>query len=223
MMKAKISEIFESIQGEGIYLGERQVFVRFFGCNLQCSFCDTSLADFKEYGVDDLKSEILKFKGFQTVSLTGGEPLCQAEFLETFLASCAGSSLRFYLETNGTLPSELKRIVDRVDIIAMDFKLTSSTGGREYWKEHELFLKTAIKKDVFVKMVITQNTTGQDILASADIISRTRPDISVVLQPDGLQWSELLEKMTFFKDILVCRGMHDVKMVPQAHKLVGIK
>ena len=222
-MFAKISEIFESIQGEGIYLGERQVFIRFFGCNLKCSYCDTPLVDFREYGISELKSAIARYGGFHSVSLTGGEPLCQAGFLEAFLESAEGSGLRFYLETNGTLPSELERVIGRIDIVCMDFKLPSSGGGQEFWKEHEQFLMTASKKEVFVKMVVTAATQGCDVAASADVIARVRPDVPVVLQPDGLQWSELLEKMIAFKNVLERRGVRRVKMLPQAHKLVGIK
>ncbi|MFH0876779.1 MAG: 7-carboxy-7-deazaguanine synthase QueE, partial [Candidatus Omnitrophota bacterium] len=72
MVKAKIAEIFESIQGEGIYAGQQQVFVRFFGCNLSCGFCDTPLATFKEYTVAALREEIAEFSGYQALSLTGG-------------------------------------------------------------------------------------------------------------------------------------------------------
>ena len=40
-MDAPIIEIFSSIQGEGLLIGERQIFVRFAGCNLDCTYCDT--------------------------------------------------------------------------------------------------------------------------------------------------------------------------------------
>jgi 7-carboxy-7-deazaguanine synthase len=222
-MKAKISEIFDSIQGEGVYLGERQVFVRFFGCNLKCSFCDTTQTDFKEYSVDELRTEVARFDGFHSVSLTGGEPLCQADFLESFLKNAAGSGIKFYLETNGTLPEALERVIDGVAIVAMDFKLPSSATGSAYWEAHEQFLRIAARRDVFVKMVITADTDARDIAASADIIFRVKRDAPVILQPEGLQWSALLEKMFVYKNMLERRGVRQVKMVPQAHKLVGIR
>ncbi|MFH0877376.1 MAG: 7-carboxy-7-deazaguanine synthase QueE, partial [Candidatus Omnitrophota bacterium] len=152
-MKAKIAEIFESVQGEGIYAGEKQVFVRFFGCNLTCGFCDTPLTTFKEYSVAELKEEIATFTGYYALSLTGGEPLLQADFLKDFLGQIRGLDAKIYLETNGTLAGELSKIVDLVDIIAMDFKLPSFC-GQEYWVEHEEFLKSVKAKDVFVKVCV---------------------------------------------------------------------
>ena len=222
-MNVKIAEIFESLQGEGIYLGERQVFIRFFGCNLGCSYCDTPLVDFREYGVTDLAQEISRFSGYHSISLTGGEPLCQVEFLEAFLKNAASSRIKFYLETNGTLPSELRRVIDYVSIIAMDFKLPSSGGGDGYWAKHEEFLKIASQRDVFIKMVVTSNTDVRDITTAAEIIRKVSAAIPVVLQPDGTQWTSLIEKMMLFQRELRMRGIHGVKLLPQAHKLVGIK
>jgi 7-carboxy-7-deazaguanine synthase len=222
-MKAKISEIFDSIQGEGIYLGERQVFVRFFGCNLKCSFCDTPLSNFREYSVEELGRELAAFSGYHSVSLTGGEPLCQVEFLESFLKESSGPGKTFYLETNGTLPSALERVIEHIGIVAMDFKLPSSCGNGPFWKEHEEFLKIAVCRDVFIKMVVTGNTQAGDIAMAANIVRRVNPLVPVVLQPEGTQWSHLCEKMLGFKSMLELRGVGQVKMVPQAHKLVGIK
>ena len=54
--KAKIKEIFTSIQGEGPFIGHKQLFVRFCGCNLSCKYCDTDYrtVDSKEYTIDEL-------------------------------------------------------------------------------------------------------------------------------------------------------------------------
>ncbi len=224
-MNAKISEIFESIQGEGIYLGERQVFVRFFGCNLRCSFCDTPLAGYQEYDARALRSEILKYHDYHSLSLTGGEPLLQQEFLDEFLqGETAGIGTRIYLETNGTLPLELARVINRVDIVAMDFKLPSSCACGSFWPQHREFLKIAVTKDVFVKMVITSQTVLEDIVAAGEIIAEIKPQTPVVLQSNGNEeWSHLIRKMTLFKNRLLERGLSRVEILPQAHKLVGIR
>ena len=58
---AKINEIFESIQGEGKYLGANQIFVRFSNCNLHCKFCDTKFFEGKNYDIEALMREILNF------------------------------------------------------------------------------------------------------------------------------------------------------------------
>ena len=58
------------------------------------------------------------------------------------------------METNGTLVKQLAQVIDEIDIISMDMKLPSDI-GKAYWQEHEEFLKLASKKDVYVKIVIT--------------------------------------------------------------------
>ena len=109
-MKAQIAEIFDSVQGEGIYLGERHIFVRFFGCNLKCKFCDTQLVRFSEYEPLALLSEIKKFqRPAGIISYTGGEPLVQKDFLKEMLPLARENNFRNYLETNGTLPEALPK------------------------------------------------------------------------------------------------------------------
>ena len=224
MITAKIAEIFDSVQGEGIYTGIRQVFVRFFGCNLKCAFCDTPLESCSERTQSEVINEISKYGNFHSVSLTGGEPLCQADFLKDLLPDIRSLQHKVYLETNGTLPNELQKIIDDVDIIAMDIKLPSSTRGASLWQEHEDFLKTALKKEVFVKIVITSETDPGDIFRARTIIRKLDPCVPVILQPN---WSDgcmtLLDKMMSFKRDLVLYGIHDVRILPQAHKVAGIK
>jgi len=90
-VKGKIAEVFSSVQGEGLYFGEDQIFVRFFGCNLKCKFCDTPLDRFTEYEPAELLDELKLYHhdDRRTVSFTGGEPLLQRYFLK--------ESLRIYL------------------------------------------------------------------------------------------------------------------------------
>ncbi|MBP7836242.1 MAG: 7-carboxy-7-deazaguanine synthase QueE, partial [Candidatus Omnitrophica bacterium] len=61
-MKGKIAEVFDSVQGEGLYLGEKQIFVRFYGCNLGCRFCDTKLQSFMEYEPEELFQELKLYR-----------------------------------------------------------------------------------------------------------------------------------------------------------------
>ncbi len=223
-MKAKIAEIFESIQGEGIYTGVRQVFVRFFGCNMSCSYCDTRLATFREYSAAGLMEALAAFRGYHSLSLTGGEPLCQAEFLRVFLSRFKRVDNLVYLETNGSLVHELVKVLDLVDIVAMDMKLPSSGGGAPWWRAHEEFLSLAKDKDVFVKMVVGDLTLQEDMLAARDVIRRVKPDVPVVLQPQwGLDSEALYLKMMGFQRALADAGIVNVHLRLQVHKLAGIK
>ncbi len=223
-MKAKIAEIFESIQGEGIYQGTRQLFIRFYGCNLNCNFCDTKLSFYQEYSLEDLLKKIDEFKGkYHSISLTGGEPLLQIEFLNLSLPELKKRNSSIYLESNGTLPDELREIIDVVDIIAMDIKLPSSTGLKEYWQEHKEFLKIAVKKDIFVKTVICNSTKFIDLKKAVEILAGINKDIPFILQPNSFQISNALLKKIEELRIFCLNHLTQVKIIPQWHKFMGVK
>ncbi|MCM8796505.1 MAG: 7-carboxy-7-deazaguanine synthase QueE [Candidatus Omnitrophica bacterium] len=223
-MRGKIAEVFASIQGEGPYLGQRQIFVRFFNCNLNCIFCDTKLRYFKEYTARQLWAEIEKFPGqYHSISFTGGEPLLQSDFLKEIMALAKGNGWKNYLETNGTLPRALSDVIALTDIVAMDIKLPSSSGMQGVWVMHERFLQIAVQKDVFVKMVICNSTTEQDLRRAIEIIKRVKDSLCVVLQSNSLEESVgLREKVSFFE--YVCRNENlNVSVIPQMHKVWGVK
>ena len=81
----KVNEIFLSIQGEGLSSGFPTIFVRFTGCNLRCSYCDTTYSynDGVEMPPEDIFEEIKKLH-YNRVCLTGGEPLLQKDLEEAF-------------------------------------------------------------------------------------------------------------------------------------------
>jgi len=223
-MKGKIAEIFESMQGEGLYLGERQIFVRFFGCNLRCKYCDTHLDRYTEYEPQELLEELKKFgNGFHSVSFTGGEPLLQKDFLKEVLQLTRKAGFRNYLETNGTLPVHLEHIIDYLDIVAMDLKLPSSTGLNDFWYTHNRFLEVASRKEVFLKAVICWNTKAEDIMAAANFIRRANKSVVLVLQPNSYENSDNLQhKLGDFRDICVSEKIPTC-IIPQVHKRLDSK
>jgi len=223
-MGGKIAEVFDSVQGEGIYLGERQLFVRFYGCNLHCKYCDTRMDSFLEYEPEELFLELQLYpKGYHSVSFTGGEPLMQYDFLKSVMKLNHMAGLVNYLETNGTLPDAFGEVSDFVDIVSMDIKLPSSTGQQEFWKEHKRFLALADKKDVFLKAVICENTLETDIVKTIDLLKNANRSHTLVLQPDSSAAAGRLdEKMEKFKAI--CTASRIIScVIPQVHKNAGIK
>ena len=230
--KAEITEIFSSVQGEGVFVGARQIFVRFKKCNMACVFCDTpNNGPVKEYSPSDLMSEIRSLetsKGpHHSVSLTGGEPLMYSEFLKSVLSLLKRARFKIYLETNGTLPGELEDVIDHIDIVAMDFKLPSSTRGKAYWNEHLEFLKIAASKKVFVKSVVTTDTKNEDITEAIRLIKTVNKNIPFIMQPatpiSNFDKNPGENRLLEFLDMALKNDIENSRVIPQMHKMLGIK
>jgi len=227
MSKARISKVFLSVQGEGLYVGVPQLFVRFYGCNLSCNYCDTDLRSYSTFTGNSLLNRVKKCKlPYHSLSITGGEPLLQADFIKKFLEKFRGKYKKLvYLETNGALPAELKKVINLVDIIAMDFKLPSSAKAGNLWDAHEEFLRIAKKQKVFVKAIITPDTSSIDILCMRKIVENVNNEIPVVLQPvNSEKYPEPVpeENIECFQSILK-DSMKRVEVIPQVHKLIGVE
>lgn len=243
MEQAKLIEIFESLQGEGPYAGEPMVFVRFQGCALACAFCDTPAsfeklsnfrversprtAEFLSYP-NPVSPQILleMVAGFEakTLSVTGGEPLHQAAFLRAWLPLLEQEN-RVLLETNGVLAQELRQVLDWVDIVSMDIKLPSATGQRPYWQEHAQFLDLARQKEVYVKVVLVDETPVEELESAIQLVQRYVPEAPFILQPvtphgpirESIQKDYLQELFDLSK-----RHLSDVRIIPQLHVQWGV-
>ncbi|MEW6097351.1 MAG: 7-carboxy-7-deazaguanine synthase QueE [bacterium] len=232
-------EVFTSIQGEGILVGQPQIFLRFAGCNLRCQFCDTPQAlttpqeckittlnkklklsnPVKIYSLIDLiKEDILTYS---MICLTGGEPLLEVNPLKELINEVKKKyKAQIYLETNGTLPANLEQVIDMIDIIAMDIKLPSLTGLKSFWEEHKNFLKIANEKQVFVKIVLGHQVVIEEFKRAVFLIKKVNMDIPLVLQPleNSLSLHELLQYQANAN-----KELNKVRIIPQVHKLVGWK
>lgn len=112
-----VNEIFYSIQGESTYAGLPCVFVRFTGCNLRCSYCDTqyAYADGKSLTLKEIQDQVSKYD-CQLVEITGGEPLLQTAAID-LARIFLNEGKTVLVETNGTqniepLPASVVRIMD---------------------------------------------------------------------------------------------------------------
>jgi len=205
-------------------LGEKQIFVRFFNCNLSCAYCDTKLDRFTEYEPRELFEEIRLYRDkYHSISFTGGEPLLYADFLKEIFKLTSGHGHRHYLETNGTLFYELEQLIDRIDIIAMDLKFPSSTGMGNLWQMHKKFLKIAARKEVFLKAIICQATYAEDLKEALALIKEVSPSSVLVLQPNSYENQLALhEKLLNFKEIGNQYGVTTC-VIPQIHKIMGLR
>lgn len=223
-MTIQMSEIFLSLQGEGKYIGLPHVFVRLAGCHTQCRWCDTDYSCKEVLSTEEIAARIeaLYHQGCW-VSLTGGEPLLQAEALVPLLQDLKSRGRPVYLETSGVLVEPLRRVIPWVDVVAMDIKLPTSTGQKAFWKEHQEFLHEAVQKDVFVKSVVTPDTSEDDLNCAVEIIAGESCDnITLCLQPEhaGLTRGSLKRCLKFQR--LASLSLNDVRVIPQMHKLVSI-
>lgn len=95
----RVNEIFYSIQGEGYHAGTPAIFVRFSGCNLKCSFCDTKHTSYKDMSEDDIAKIVSKYPA-SLVIITGGEPSLQ--LTHTLIEKIHKYGKFVAVETNGT-------------------------------------------------------------------------------------------------------------------------
>ena len=130
MHKYKIAEMFSSINGEGTHAGQLAFFIRFTGCNLNCSYCDTKWANepnapYTEMTAEEILSEVKK-SGIKNVTVTGGEPLIQQEIFPLLEMLCEDGRY-VEIETNGSADvSDVVKIKGERPALTMDYKLPSS-------------------------------------------------------------------------------------------------
>lgn len=217
----RVKEIFTSIQGEGPYVGYKQLFIRLCGCNLKCSYCDTDFVagvNDKEYSIQEIIDICNKNSDCHSVSITGGEPLLNVDFIKELSEKC---DLPLYLETNGILADKLEEVIDFITYISADIKLPSATGLKPMWEEHEKFLSIAAQKELFAKVVFDKNINDFEIHKICHLSKKF--DIELILQPmmsdkflsiDSIFMQEILNK---------CVKMYPkTRLIPQVHKFINV-
>lgn len=244
MKHGYISEMFVSFQGEGAQVGRRHLFIRLSGCNLRCRYCDTPASLVREdtcvvhRAESALRvpnpievNEVLKYarelseesRAIDGVAITGGEPLLQAEFLADLLATGDLPHPRL-LETGGALPRQLRAVRDWVDVVSMDMKLPSNSGEAALWEEHEEFLRHCEGR-AYVKILVDENTAEDEVERAASIVAAVAPTTAVFLQPiSGEDASVDLSAPRLARFFALAKNhVSDVRVVPQTHKMLGIR
>jgi 7-carboxy-7-deazaguanine synthase len=255
-MDLNLVEIFWSVQGEGLCVGLPSVFIRLGECDLRCSWCDSpgtwrpsaicrvekepGGGRFREVS-NPIEAETVAtwVEGLAQhrstwISLTGGEPLLQPEALEAVVDALVARGRRIYLETHGLHAEALARVADRIDLISMDWKLSSEVRwapraeaavAGDFHEAHQRFLRVALAaKSVYVKLVLTPSTTQDEFDAMLDRIGAVSPDIPLVLQPvtptGGVKERPDPERLLAWLARAEQR-LSDVRLIPQTHPIYG--
>lgn len=210
----KVVEKFVSINGEGKRAGQLAVFIRFKGCNLNCSYCDTSWANeagatFEEMSGEDIY-QYIKGQKVKNCTLTGGEPLLQKNINDLLKLLGQDRELRVEIETNGSV--DLGRYAELYNrpSFTMDYKLPSSLMENSMCHKN---LQILDYRDT-VKFV---SGSMEDLNRAKEIIDQynLRDKCSVYLSPvfGNIEPSEMV-------DFIIENNMNDVNIQLQLHKFI---
>lgn len=225
-MNVHLSEIFVSYQGEGLFAGAKNLFIRFADCNLRCSYCDEKQKKSRNFPfssvLDFVKKTLRMDKSIRIISLTGGEPLLYVDFLE-FLTKSINNEYLILLETNSTLVENLKKVITKIDIISADIKLPQYC-GYNFFELHREFLKISSKKIVYVKVVFDDDLIIKDFEKAVDIVSSVSKKIPFFIQPESKsfitkKYFDLVDRLYR----LASKKLLDVRFLPQIHRYLDIK
>lgn len=207
----KVVEKFTSINGEGTRAGELAVFVRFKGCNLRCSYCDTMWANeadcsYEEETPEEITNYVLA-TGIRNVTLTGGEPLLQKDIRKLiYLLLQAG--LRVEIETNGAV--RLSEFCEERPIFTMDYKLPSS-GCEEHMMAENMELLEINDTVKFVCGSQEDLVKALEVIQTYDLTSRCHVYFSPVFGS-----IELVQMVEFMLE----HQLNDVRLQIQMHKVI---
>ncbi|MCK4310947.1 MAG: 7-carboxy-7-deazaguanine synthase QueE, partial [Methanomicrobia archaeon] len=171
MQKYFLSEIFFSVNGEGLQIGIPMVFIRLSGCNLRCKWCDTkdSWVQNDQVTLDDIVKEVDNYDT-EWVCITGGEPL-----LQDIKPLIKKLQYKISLETNGTIYDD---IIKEIDFVSVDIKTPSSEMKNDFKVLQKVLDNT---KDGQLKAVISDEN---DYLFVKNSLNEIDLKFPLILQPN---------------------------------------
>lgn len=210
----KVVERFVSINGEASRAGELSVFIRFAGCNLNCSYCDTKWANEENVSFEGLTEDdivdYVKRTGIKNVTLTGGEPLIQKDIEKLLMAFELEDDIRVEVETNGSVDIAEFKAISPGTSFTIDYKTPCSEMESRMWLSNYNY----VNQNDCVKFVvgsIEDLEKSREIINAYALCERTRVYISPVygqISPEDIV------------DFMIENNMNDVKLQLQLHKYI---
>ena len=211
----RVAEKFISINGEGTRAGELAVFIRFQGCNLRCSYCDTMWANepdcpFEEMSPEEI-SDYVAETGITNCTLTGGEPLLQRDMKQLVRLLIDKCGCRVEIETNGSANlTPLTMDPQHRPVFTMDYKLPSS--GCE----------SAMRRDNFE--LLGREDTVKFVCGSLEDLERAHEIMQEYSLPDQchVYFSPVFGSIepAAIVDFMQKRRMNKVRLQIQMHKVI---
>jgi 7-carboxy-7-deazaguanine synthase len=207
----KVSELFESLQGEGVSAGAPAIFVRLAQCNLHCVWCDTKYTwDFERYRYEDEVREqpvaevaqLVNASPSRRLVLTGGEPLLQQRALKEFFARLA-PDIVVEVETNGTIAPESESL-SRVNQWNVSAKLSSAGDPEQFRIRPEILAIFRDSGRANLKLVVHRD---EDYAEADALVTRLAwPRERVLLMPEANDREQLRARAFAVAEAARARG-----------------
>ena len=213
-----ISEIFYSVQGEGILTGVPSIFIRTSGCNLRCRWCDTPYASWKPEGIEMSPQEILaklaRWPAARHVVLTGGEPMV-ARDIAFLMTEIRAAGYHLTIETAGTIPLPEAGC----DLASLSPKLRNSTplpgeisdgwiARHESTRHQPSVLRTWLEgaREAQLKFVISNEADFAEAQTLLGGLSLSLTPDHILLMPEGRTMEELRARSAWLVEICKTHG-----------------
>jgi organic radical activating enzyme len=236
--RVRLSEIFTSIEGEGIFFGTKTMFVRLAGCPLKCHWCDTTYAipmdSGSDFAIDDVKGMVAKELQENTfkVNFTGGEPLVQHEAVIELARFVRERGVKTYLESACYDSARFAKVLPYIDICKIEFKMSDAKAVDE--KQYANLVKSEMEclklavaagKKPYIKIVVTNSTNIQEFSELVKKIfaqAGAKNIAGFIIQPSYKIDEPVLDRLFAFYDA-VYPFYEQVRVVPQLHKVIGAR
>ena len=207
----KYSELFYTIQGEGMLIGVPSVFFRTSYCNLRCIWCDTPYTSWepedKDISVNKVVKEITKYN-CKHVVITGGEPFIQAKELADLCHKLSISGHHITIETNATVYEDVS-----ANLISMSPKLRNSNPGSDN-RYYEMHQRERIQTDVIRKFIANYTCQLKFVMETPEDLEEVQslqleigiPDKEIILMPQGISTKETQSKQEWIIELCKQNG-----------------